>query len=59
MQVQLHGFLTLALDGDEWSASLSGRSTPSEKAAVTHWLGGWAGPGAGLDAVAKRKKFHR
>jgi hypothetical protein len=21
----------------------------------THWIGGWVGPGVGLDAVAKRK----
>jgi hypothetical protein len=29
---------------------------PSGKdALVTHWLGGWVGPRAGLDAVVKRK----
>jgi hypothetical protein len=28
---------------------------PREKATVTHWIGGWENPTAGLDAVAKRK----
>jgi len=27
-----------------------------ERAHGTHWIGGWAGPIAGLDAVARRKK---
>jgi len=44
------------LDRCEWSASLPGRLTPGEGASGTHWLGGWLGPTAGLDAVAKRKK---
>jgi hypothetical protein len=47
--------VTLALDGDEWSASCSGCFTPGERAPVTHWLGGWVGPTAGLDAVELRK----
>jgi len=47
--------LTLALDGGEWSASLSGRFTPWERAPATNWRGGWVGPRAGLDAVVKRK----
>jgi hypothetical protein len=38
-------FLTLALVGGEWSASLHG----------THWIGGRVGPRAGLDAMEKRK----
>jgi hypothetical protein len=28
---------------------------PSEKAAVTHWIGGWVSPKALLDAVVRRK----
>jgi len=36
------------VDGDEWSTSLSGRFTSGETPR------GWVGPGAGLDAVAKR-----
>jgi hypothetical protein len=47
--------LTSALDGGEWSASRSGRSTPRERAASTHWIGGWVDPRAVLDAVANRK----
>jgi len=47
--------LTSALDGGEWSASRSGHFTPSERAPGTHWLGGWVGPRAGLNAVVRRK----
>jgi hypothetical protein len=47
--------LASELDGDEWSASRSGRFTPKERSPGIHWIGGWAGPRAGLDAVAKRK----
>jgi len=32
-----------------------GHFTPREKASGTYWIGGWVGPGAGLDMVAKRK----
>jgi hypothetical protein len=47
--------LTSALDGGEWSASRPGRFTSRERAPDTHWVGGWVGPGAVLDAVVKRK----
>jgi hypothetical protein len=47
--------LTSALDGGEWSASRPGRFTPRERAPGTHWIGGWVGPRAVLDAVVKRK----
>jgi len=40
--------------GGEWSASCLGRFTPRERAPDTHWIGGWVGHRAGLDAVAKR-----
>jgi hypothetical protein len=56
--VQLHEFLTSALDGGERSASGPGRFTPEMEAPGTYWIGGWVGPTAGLDAVVKRKKFH-
>jgi hypothetical protein len=46
---------TSALDWGEWSASRPGRFTPRERAPVTHWIGGWMGPRAVLDAVMKRK----
>jgi hypothetical protein len=47
--------LISALDGGEWSASRLGRFTPRERAPGTRWIGGWVGPRAVLDAVAKRK----
>jgi len=30
---------------------------PRERALGTHWIGGWVGPRAVLDAVVKRKIF--
>jgi hypothetical protein len=47
--------LTSALDGDECSASRPGRFTPKERAPGTHWIVGWVGPRAVLDAAVKRK----
>jgi hypothetical protein len=47
--------LTSALDGGEWSASRPFPFTPRERAPGTHWIGGWVGPRAGLDAVMKGK----
>jgi hypothetical protein len=46
--------LTSALDGGEWSASRPGRFTPTERAPGTHWIGGWVGPRAVLDAVTRK-----
>jgi hypothetical protein len=53
--VQLHTFLTSALDGSEWSASRPGRFTPRERAPGIHWIGDWVGTRAVLDAVVNRK----
>jgi hypothetical protein len=47
--------LTSALDVGEWSASRPGRLAPRERAPGTHWIGGWVGPRAVLDAVVKRR----
>jgi hypothetical protein len=47
--------LTTALDGGEWSASRHGRFTPREGAPGTHWIVGWVGTRAVLDAVVKGK----
>jgi len=45
--------LTPALDGCVWSASRPGLFTPAERAPSTHWIGGWVGTRAVLDAVRK------
>jgi len=42
--------LTSALDGRELSASRPCRFTPRERSPGTHWIEGWVGPRAGLDA---------
>jgi hypothetical protein len=47
--------LTSALDGGKWSASRPSRFTLGEISPGTHWIGGWVGPRAVLDAVVKRK----
>jgi hypothetical protein len=47
--------LATALDKGEWSASRPGRFIPRERAPLTHWIGGWVGPRAVLDAVVKGK----
>jgi hypothetical protein len=40
-EVQLHAFLTLALDGREWPDSCTGRFNPRERVPDNHWIGGW------------------
>jgi hypothetical protein len=47
--------VTSALDGGEWLTSRPYRFTPRERAPGTHYVGGWVGPRAVLDAVVKRK----
>jgi hypothetical protein len=47
--------LNSTLDGGEWSASRPGRFIATERTAGTHWIGGWVGPRADLEAVLKRK----
>jgi len=53
VEVWLHAFLTSALDGGEWSASLPGRFAPREGAPNARWVGGWVGTGGGMDALAR------
>jgi len=55
VEKQLRAFLISVLDGDEWSASHSGRFIPVWTVPSTHSVEGWVGPRAGLDAVTKRK----
>jgi hypothetical protein len=45
-----YSFLTSALDGDEWSASL-----PAARAPGTHCTGGWVGLRDGLDTDVRGK----
>jgi hypothetical protein len=47
--------LTSALGGGEWSVSRPCRLIRVERAHGTHWIGGWVGSGAVLDAVMKRR----
>ena len=49
VEVQLHWFLTSAVDEGEWSASSRGRFISG-----TYWTGGWLCPTAGLDAKTFR-----
>jgi len=48
VEVQLHVFLTLGLDGGERSASSSGRFSFWVTAPSTYWIGGWVGPRTSL-----------
>jgi hypothetical protein len=48
--------LNLCTRWGESSTLRPGRFTPWERTPGTHWMEGWAGPTAGLDAVAKWKK---
>jgi hypothetical protein len=50
VDVQIQVFLTSTLFEGEWSASRTGRFTPS-----TRWIGGWVYPRTGLDVMEKRK----
>jgi hypothetical protein len=47
--------LTSAVDGGEGSASRPSRFTPRGRSPGTHWIGGWVGPRAVLDALVMRK----
>jgi hypothetical protein len=55
VEVLLHAFLTLTLDGGERSASRRGCFTPGEIALGTRSIRIWVGPRTGLDLVAKRR----
>jgi len=40
---------------DEWSGSCPSCFNPRERVPGTDWIGGWVGPRASLDVVAKSK----
>jgi hypothetical protein len=44
VEVELHAFLTSAVDGGEWLVSQHGRFTPGIKSPATHWIGWVTGP---------------
>jgi hypothetical protein len=55
VEVQLHVFLTSAVDGGDSSASHSGRSIPGERTLGTHCIRGCVGPRTGLDSMEERE----
>jgi len=51
--------LTSALDGGEWSVSRRRLFARRERAHGSHWVVGWMGPKAGLDAVSTKTRTPR
>jgi hypothetical protein len=49
VKIQLQAFQTLALDGDEWSASCPAGFAPGVEVLGTLWRGGRVGPRTGFD----------
>jgi hypothetical protein len=41
----------------KWSATRLGRFAAGEKAPSTHWIGGWVGPRAGLNALVNYRNM--
>jgi hypothetical protein len=55
VDLYLHSFLTLGLDGGELWTSPSGR-LPPKKNHGAYWLGGWVGPNACLDFLTFKNR---
>jgi len=53
VEVELHAFLTSALDGRKWSVSRPARFTLGEDTGINSV--GWVDLGAGLDTMAERR----
>jgi len=51
VEADFHACLTSAIDADESSAPIPGTFTPRKRASSTHWLRGYVGPRAGVDAI--------
>jgi len=54
MKVKRHEFI-LPLEKGKCSDISLGSFTPGKEHPGNHWIGGWVGPVAGLDAVEKNK----
>jgi len=54
VEVQLHSFLTSALDGGEWSTSRPSRFIPGKEPPFPS-IEGWVGPRVSLDVMEKRE----
>jgi hypothetical protein len=55
VDVTIHIFLTSALVGRKLSASCLGLfSLPGKSHPCSHWIGGWVGPGIGVDDMKKK-----
>jgi hypothetical protein len=52
VEVQIHAFVTLDVNGDEWSPSSLGCCTAGDRS--PRRKGGWVGLEVGLDSVEKR-----
>jgi hypothetical protein len=57
LEVYFEAFLSLALDGGEWSASRLGRFISRKITHGTQWIRGWVSLRGDLAAVAKREVF--
>jgi hypothetical protein len=55
VDICIHVFLSSALFGGEWSASLPGCFTPRKEPQGTHWTGSCMGPRTGLENAKRRK----
>jgi hypothetical protein len=53
--VEIYVLFTSVIVGGEWSASRPTRFTVEETGPCCHWLGGGAGPRAGLEDADNRK----
>jgi hypothetical protein len=51
-------FLTLTLDGDEWSTLSRGYFTPGQPTIGIVYTGGWVSPTAAMDVMEKREISH-
>lgn len=54
LEIQLHSFFTLALDGVGWWTSHPSRFTPTHSTYSIHWVGGWVDCKAGMDILENR-----